>query len=149
MELARNNHYRTRSPRGIRVRVTSKHIRTILERNIPCVQPPALRPAFSDIVFPTVPQKETNPWQETEPASLTIESSCFPQRGETESCGQSWHTELISFRQADCSTCCLLDAAFFFGLFLNPEDEGDVFLRNVFWLSKDYTVLYPRWQNSS
>jgi hypothetical protein len=30
------------------------------------------------------------------------------------------------------------------GLFLDPEEEGDMFLRNVDWLSADYTALYPR-----
>jgi hypothetical protein len=30
------------------------------------------------------------------------------------------------------------------GLFFDPEDGGDMFLRNVGWLSTDYTVLYPR-----
>jgi hypothetical protein len=29
-------------------------------------------------------------------------------------------------------------------LFFNPEDEGDMFLRNVDWLSTDYTALYDR-----
>jgi hypothetical protein len=31
-------------------------------------------------------------------------------------------------------------------MFFDPEDEGDMFLRNVGGLSKDYTVLYPRRQ---
>jgi hypothetical protein len=26
----------------------------------------------------------------------------------------------------------------------DPEDEGDIFLRNVGWLSTDYTALYPK-----
>jgi hypothetical protein len=30
------------------------------------------------------------------------------------------------------------------GLF-DPEDGGDMFLRNFNWLSTDYTALYPRW----
>jgi hypothetical protein len=31
----------------------------------------------------------------------------------------------------------------------NPEDGGDMFLRNVGWHSTDYTVLYPRrWYSS-
>jgi hypothetical protein len=29
-------------------------------------------------------------------------------------------------------------------LFFDPEDEGDMFLRNVSWLSTDYTALLPR-----
>jgi hypothetical protein len=35
------------------------------------------------------------------------------------------------------------------GLFFDPEDGGDIFLRNVVWLSTDYTTLYPRRQSSS
>jgi hypothetical protein len=30
------------------------------------------------------------------------------------------------------------------GLFFDPEYGGDFFLRNVGWLSTDYTALYPR-----
>jgi hypothetical protein len=32
--------------------------------------------------------------------------------------------------------------------FFIPEDRGDMFLRNVFWFSMDYTALYPRRQHS-
>jgi hypothetical protein len=35
------------------------------------------------------------------------------------------------------------------GLFFDPEDGSDMFIRNVGWLSTDYTALYPRRQNSS
>jgi hypothetical protein len=34
-------------------------------------------------------------------------------------------------------------------LFFHPGNRGDVFLRNVSLLSKDYTELYPRKYNSS
>jgi hypothetical protein len=35
------------------------------------------------------------------------------------------------------------------GLFFDPEDGGDIFLRNVGWLSTDYIALYPsRWNSS-
>jgi hypothetical protein len=34
-------------------------------------------------------------------------------------------------------------------IFFDPAEEGDMFLRNAGGLSKDYTVLYPRRQNSS
>jgi hypothetical protein len=39
--------------------------------------------------------------------------------------------------------------AFLLGLFFNPEDEGNMILRNVNSISTDYTALYPRQQNSS
>jgi hypothetical protein len=35
-------------------------------------------------------------------------------------------------------------SGFLFSLFFNPEDGGDMFLRNVDLLSTDYTALYPR-----
>jgi hypothetical protein len=35
------------------------------------------------------------------------------------------------------------------GLLFDPEDGGDMFLRNVGWLSTDCTALYPRRQYSS
>jgi hypothetical protein len=34
-------------------------------------------------------------------------------------------------------------AAFLFGLFFDPEDGEDIFLRNVGWLSMDYAALHP------
>jgi hypothetical protein len=33
---------------------------------------------------------------------------------------------------------------FLHGLFFDPKDGGDIFLRNVGWLSTDYTALYAR-----
>jgi hypothetical protein len=45
--------------------------------------------------------------------------------------------------------CCLLHASFSLGLLSDPDDGGDMFLRNVGWLSPHYTALYPRRQNSS
>jgi hypothetical protein len=35
-------------------------------------------------------------------------------------------------------------AGFLLGLFFNPEDGGNMFLRNFGWFSTDYTALYPR-----
>jgi hypothetical protein len=43
----------------------------------------------------------------------------------------------------------LLHAGFFFGLYSDPEDGGNMFLRNICWLSVDCMVLNPRKQNSS
>jgi hypothetical protein len=34
-------------------------------------------------------------------------------------------------------------------LFFDHGDGGEMFFRNVGWLSTDYTALYPRRQNSS
>jgi hypothetical protein len=47
------------------------------------------------------------------------------------------------------SAYCLLHASFLFGLRVDPVDRGDVFLRNVGWLSLEYTALYPSRYNSS
>jgi hypothetical protein len=52
-----------------------------------------------------------------------------------------WITQWITFSY-------LLHASFLLGLF-DPEDGGDIFLRNICLLSTDYTTLYPRSQNSS
>jgi hypothetical protein len=48
------------------------------------------------------------------------------------------------FQQAHRSACHLLHAGFLLGLFFEPEDGGAMFLRNLGWLSVDYTALYPR-----
>jgi hypothetical protein len=46
-------------------------------------------------------------------------------------------------------TATCLHAGFLLGLFFHPEDEGDMFIRNVGWLSTDYTALCQRRYNSS
>jgi hypothetical protein len=38
----------------------------------------------------------------------------------------------------------LFHAGFSLGLFFDSEDGSDMFLRNVSWISTDYTALYPR-----
>jgi hypothetical protein len=38
----------------------------------------------------------------------------------------------------------MLHADFLLGLFFDTEDGGQIFLRNVGWLSTDYRALYPR-----
>jgi hypothetical protein len=48
-----------------------------------------------------------------------------------------WQAELLS-----------LPPAFLLIIFFHPEDGGDMLLRNVGWLSTDYTALYPRRQYS-
>jgi hypothetical protein len=38
---------------------------------------------------------------------------------------------------------------FLLGLFFDPDDGGEIFLRNVSRFSTDYMALYPRKQNTS
>jgi hypothetical protein len=45
------------------------------------------------------------------------------------------------------SACYLSNTGFFSGLFFDPEDGGEIFLRNVSWISTDYTTLYPGRKN--
>jgi hypothetical protein len=45
--------------------------------------------------------------------------------------------------------CYLLHAGFLLSLFFDHEDVGDMFRRNFGWLSKGYTVTYPRRENFS
>jgi hypothetical protein len=47
------------------------------------------------------------------------------------------------------STSILLPACLVLGLFFGPEDEGDMFLRNVGWFSTDCMVFYPTGENTS
>jgi hypothetical protein len=47
-------------------------------------------------------------------------------------------------KRADTSACYLLHTSFVFGLLLDPENEGEMFLRIVLLLSADYTASYPR-----
>jgi hypothetical protein len=50
------------------------------------------------------------------------------------SCHSALDTALLA-------TC--FHAGFFHGLFFDPEDRDDMFLRDVGWLSTDYKALYP------
>jgi hypothetical protein len=40
----------------------------------------------------------------------------------------------------------LFHAGFMLDLFFEPEDGGDIFFRNVGWLSAVYKALYPKRQ---
>jgi hypothetical protein len=42
------------------------------------------------------------------------------------------------------SVCYMLHAGFLLGLFFDPEDGSDMFLRKVGRLSTDYMTLYSR-----
>jgi hypothetical protein len=42
------------------------------------------------------------------------------------------------------SLCYLLHVGFLLGLFYDTEDGGEMFFRNVCWLSTGYTALYHR-----
>jgi hypothetical protein len=50
----------------------------------------------------------------------------------------------LRFSQRQDFTCCFTP-----GFFLDPEDGGDMFLRNVGLLSTDYMALYARGENPS
>jgi hypothetical protein len=64
-----------------------------------------------------------------------------------------WMISLLTagskFIKCESSGITCFHVGFFLGLFFSHEDVGDMFLRNVDWLSTDYMVLYPRRQNSS
>jgi hypothetical protein len=47
-------------------------------------------------------------------------------------------------KQNRLAACCLLHAGFLLGLFIDHEDGGYMFLRNVGLLSAGYTVVYPK-----
>jgi hypothetical protein len=58
-------------------------------------------------------------------------------------------TAVVFKNKAKPFSFCQFHAGFLLGLNLNPEDMGDMLLRNIDWLSTDYTVLYTSRQNSS
>jgi hypothetical protein len=50
----------------------------------------------------------------------------------------------LKIKRQEYVACCLLHAGIFLGLFFNPEDGSDMFLRNTGRLSTDYMMLYSR-----
>jgi hypothetical protein len=57
---------------------------------------------------------------------------------------------LSGLKNNQCDTpSCLLNAGFLLGSLFIPENGGDIFHRNLSWLSPDYTTLHPRRQNCS
>jgi hypothetical protein len=51
---------------------------------------------------------------------------------------------ILWFLRAIHFTCCLLRAGFLLGLYFDPEDGRDMFLRFIGRLSLDKAALYPR-----
>jgi hypothetical protein len=51
--------------------------------------------------------------------------------------------------QETSSACYLCQVGFLLGLLFDPDDDGEIFLRNVGRLTTDYMALYPRRQKSS
>jgi hypothetical protein len=54
---------------------------------------------------------------------------------------------LVSVQQVFLGFKFTLFVVCLFDLLFDPENGGDMFLRNFGWLSTDYTALYPRRQN--
>jgi hypothetical protein len=62
---------------------------------------------------------------------------------------QGWRLSQARNQHEAGSACCLLHSGFFVGLLFDPEDWGGMFIRNVGWLSTEYTASYPRrWYSS-
>jgi hypothetical protein len=74
---------------------------------------------------------------------------CSPLKGNRRFGGTCLHLQgrIISRSAALLATC--FHAGPLLGLFFDPEDGDDMFLRNVCWISTDYTASYPRRYNSS
>jgi hypothetical protein len=53
------------------------------------------------------------------------------------------HTDVYPFLSSKCNKA-LLHTAFFLDVCIYPEDGGDLLVRNISWLSVDYTALYAR-----
>jgi hypothetical protein len=75
----------------------------------------------------------TNFWHTTTSYSLLTVNQRF---------GRTSHLHFQGWRAW--TAYCLLHASFLLGILFNPEDGGDMFLRNVGWFSTDYIAIYPR-----
>jgi hypothetical protein len=56
------------------------------------------------------------------------------------------HCRVVRWKSTDVSALLItcFYAGVLFGLFFDPENEGDMFFRNVGWLAAGYVALYPR-----
>jgi hypothetical protein len=54
-----------------------------------------------------------------------------------------------TFWDTNLSSSCLIQAGFLLVFLYNPEDDSNMFLQNISWLSLDTQALYPTTQNSS
>jgi hypothetical protein len=59
------------------------------------------------------------------------------------------HLHDRKLRYAELSAFYLIRGDFLLSLLINSEVEGDIFLRNLLWISPSYTKLRARRQNSS
>jgi hypothetical protein len=57
--------------------------------------------------------------------------------------GGTYRLHLQGWRISRAMFASCFHGGFLLGLFSGSEHDGDIFLRNVGWLSSDYTALYP------
>jgi hypothetical protein len=71
-------------------------------------------------------------------AAYSIENQLTPRRSRSPPSSGSKN------KQETSRPCCLLRAGFLLGLFLDPEDEGDMFLRNVVYFQRTTWCYIPK-----